>query len=63
MHVGHFNFIFTVKNGLLLTVNISMSNNTTLAPEDLPPISSTDAVSGLVFQIICILYTLIILII
>ena len=47
--MGHFNLIFIVKNGIFLTVNISVSNDTTLAPEDLPTISSSDMVSGLIF--------------
>lgn len=49
MNLGHFNLIFIVKNGVFLTVNISVSNDTTLAPEDLPTVSSSDMVSDLLF--------------
>ena len=49
MNMGHFNLIFIVKIGIFLTVNISVSNDTTLAPEDLPTISSSDMVSDLIF--------------
>lgn len=61
MHLGHFYFTFRVKDYLFLTVNISISNDTTLAPEDLPTISSTDMVSDLIFETTCVLYTLIII--
>lgn len=36
---------FIVKNRPFLTVNLSVLNDATLAPEDLPTISSTDMVS------------------
>lgn len=52
MYLLYFYFSFHIKK-LSFSYSLSVSNDTTLAPEDLPTISSTDMVSDLIFQTTC----------